>query len=469
MIYNRSTLFLTLLFLPFSPLLAAEEEIHISDFTRDWAGIACLIVFALAYFLAVWEESLSLRKSKPVLVGAGVIWTLVAVAYVQHGDTHTAEAVFRLALEQFTELFLFLLAAMTYVNAMSERGVFVALRGWLISRNLTLLRVYWMVGGLTFFISPLADNLTTALIMATVVVTVGGTNKKFVLAACINVVVAANAGGVFSPFGDITTLMVWQQGVVAFQDFFTLFIPALVNWLVPAMILSFIVPVGKPQADERTVALQRGALTIIGLFVASIILAVSLESFLGLPAVIGMMTGLGVLKLYGYSLKRRGISHVSATSSPGEQSSYDIFRSLERAEWDTLMFLYGILMCVAGLSAMGYLILSSELTYGQFGPTTANVGVGILSAVVENVPVMFTVLTMAPEMNLGQWLLVTLTAGVGGSLLSIGSSAGIAVMGQSGGVYTFFTHLRWSWAVALGYFMSIWVHMILNADKFGVQ
>ncbi len=92
-----------------------------------------------------------------------------------------------------------------------------------------------------------------------------------------------------------------------------------------------------------------------------------------------------------------------------------------------------------------------------------------LSALIENVPVMFTVLAMQPEMDSGQWLLVTLTAGVGGSLLSIGSSAGIAVMGQSGGVYTFFTHLRWSWAVALGYFLSIWVHMLLNATKFGGQ
>ena len=458
-----------LLLLPVSSLFAAEGEIHISDFTREWEGIACLIAFAIAYFFAVREESLGLRKSKPVLVGAGVVWILVAVAYIRHGDLHTPENVFRMGLEQYTELFLFLLAAMTYVNSMSERGVFSALRGWLVSRDLTLYRVYWLVGTLTFFISPLADNLTTALLMAAVVVAVGGTNRKFVAACCINVVVAANAGGVFSPFGDITTLMVWQQGAVPFQDFFTLFLPALVNWLVPAVILSFVVPDGKPQVDGASEGMLHGAGVIIVLFIASIAFAISLEHFLNLPAVIGMMTGLGVLKLYGYSLKRRGIAHTSATSSPGKQTSFDIFRSLERAEWDTLMFLYGILMCVAGLSAMGYLILGSELTYENFGPTAANIGVGLLSALIENVPVMFTVLAMQPEMDSGQWLLVTLTAGVGGSLLSIGSAAGIAVMGQSGGVYTFFTHLRWSWAVALGYFLSIWVHMLLNATKFGGQ
>jgi Na+/H+ antiporter NhaD/arsenite permease-like protein len=324
-----------------------------------------------------------------------------------------------------------------------------------------------LVGLLTFFISPLADNLTTALLMATVVVAVGGSNEKFVVACCINVVVAANAGGVFSPFGDITTLMAWQQGAVPFQDFLTLFVPALVNWLVPAVILSFLVPEGKPQADEAALGLGYGAYVIIGLFIVSIAFAISVEHFLNLPAVIGMMTGLGVLKLYGYFLKRRGISHTSATTSPGKQTSFDIFRSLERAEWDTLMFMYGILMSVSGLSAMGYLILGSELTYEYFGPTVANIGVGLLSAVIENVPVMFTVLTMQPDMDSGQWLLVTLTAGVGGSLLSIGSAAGIAVMGQSGGAYTFFTHLRWSWAIALGYGLSIWIHMSLNAAKFG--
>jgi Na+/H+ antiporter NhaD/arsenite permease-like protein len=463
-IYYSIFPFLALLWAP--PVLAAEDAIQISDFTGDWAGIACLMVFAVAYFFAVREESLGLRKSKPVLVGAGVIWVLVAIAYIQNGDLHTPENVFRAGLEQYTELFLFLLAAMTFVNSMSERGVFAALRSWLVSRDLTLYRVYWLVGVLTFFISPLADNLTTALLMATVVVAVGGSNKNFVVACSINVVVAANAGGVFSPFGDITTLMAWQQDVVPFQDFLTLFVPALVNWLVPAVILSFIVPEGKPQADEAALGLGHGAYVIIGLFIVSIAFAISLEHFLNLPAVIGMMTGLGVLKLYGYLLKRRGISHTSRTSSPGKQTPFDIFRSLERAEWDTLMFMYGILMSVSGLSAMGYLILGSELTYEYFGPTVANIGVGLLSAVVENVPVMFTVLAMQPDMDSGQWLLVILTAGVGGSLLSIGSAAGIAVMGQSGGVYTFFTHLRWSWAIALGYILSIWIHMSLNATKF---
>lgn len=211
----------------------------------------------------------------------------------------------------------------------------------------------------------------------------------------------------------------------------------------------------------------KGGWTITGLFVLTVATAIAFENFLDLPAAIGMMTGLGILKLYGYYLKRQGVTHEPDYSPTGEREVFNIFYSLERAEWDTLMFLYGILMAVSRLAAMGYLLLASELMYGQLGATTANILVGILSALVENVPMMFTVLGMRPDMDLGQWLLVTLTTGAGGSLLSIGSAAGVAVMGQARGVYTFFAHLKWAWAIALGYAASIWVHATVNAGAFG--
>lgn len=127
------------------------------------------------------------------------------------------------------------------------------------------------------------------------------------------------------------------------------------------------------------------------------------------------------------------------------------------------MFFYGVVLSVGGLGALGYLSMISQVIYTpEFGITNANILVGILSAIVDNIPVMFAVLSMQPQMSDGQWLLVTLTAGVGGSLLSIGSAAGVALMGQGRGVYTFFTHLKWSWAIALGYAASIWVHILIN-------
>lgn len=173
----------------------AVEGAHLQDFTAHWAGIVCLIIFCLAYSLVVFEDQLHLRKSKPVMVAAGIIWMFVAIVYSQHGDQHTAEVMIRHNLLEFGELFLFLLAAMTYINTMAERNVFDALRAWLVSRGFSLRNIFWITGVLSFLISPIADNLTTALLMSTVVMAVGGTNTKFIAIACINIVVAANAGG----------------------------------------------------------------------------------------------------------------------------------------------------------------------------------------------------------------------------------------------------------------------------------
>jgi len=461
---------------------AAATEGSMLDFTGHWAGFTALAIFAIAYLVVIGEEMLHLRKSKPVIVAAGVIWMLVAIAYMQHGDTHTAGEAVRHNLLEFGELFLFLLAAMTYINTMDERGVFDALRVWLVSQGFSLKKIFWLTGVFAFFLSPIADNLTTALLMSTVAMAVGGTNTKFVVLACINIVVAANAGGAFSPFGDITTLMVWQKGIVQFGEFFVLFAPSVVNWLVPAVIMSFAIPAGKPDEVTEQAELQHGAWVVCGLFIVTIAMAVSAHNILHLPPVLGMMTGLGLLKLYGYYLKRRDAFFPSpadenfsdmalevemgAEQTSSGRKQFDIFQSLERAEWDTLMFFYGIILCVGGLGTLGYLALGSQLMYGDLGPTTANVLVGIISAIVDNIPVMFAVLAMLPEMSHGQWLLVTLTAGVGGSLLSIGSAAGVAVMGQARGVYTFFAHLKWTWAIALGYAASIYVHFLVNSSAF---
>ena len=129
---------------------------------------------------------------------------------------------FKHDLLEFAELFLFLLAAMTYINTMEERGVFDILRDWLVVKGFSFRKIFWLTGLVAFCLSPIADNLTTALLMATVVISVGGGNSKFIAVACINIVVAANAGGVFSPFGDITTLMVWQKEYHQFQRLFCL-------------------------------------------------------------------------------------------------------------------------------------------------------------------------------------------------------------------------------------------------------
>ena len=439
------------------------------DLTGHTVGYLSLIIFALAYVFVMAEELTHLRKSKPVILAAGIIWAMIAYVYVSNGMNHQAEEAVRHNLLEYAELMLFLLVAMTYINAMDERKVFDALRSWLVAKGFSFRQLFWMTGTLAFFISPVADNLTTALLMCAVVLAVGGPNIKFVSLACINIVVAANAGGAFSPFGDITTLMVWQKGIVGFSTFFALFIPAVVNFVVPAAIMHFAIPNENPSAADEKEHMKRGAKRIVALFLITIATAVSFHNFLHMPPVIGMLTGLSFLQFFGYYLKKTHKMNAAADSTAqrmGDIQAFDVFQKVARAEWDTLLFFYGVVLCVGGLGFIGYLSLASDVMYHQWGATTANITVGVLSAIVDNIPVMFAVLTMNPDMSTGQWLLVTLTAGVGGSLLSIGSAAGVALMGMAQGKYTFFGHLKWMPAIALGYAASIMVHMWINSAYF---
>lgn len=476
---NKKSVFSSLFLILFSGLSMAGDlsQDKVLNLTEHPVGYFSLLIFVLAYVLVILEEFLHLRKSKPVTVAAGIIWAVVAWVYAQRGDVHTVGEAVRLVLLEYAELFLFLLVAMTYINVLDERGVFQALRVWLMSRNFSLRKIFWLTGVLAFFISPVVDNLTTALLMSSVVMAVGGRNKQFVVLASINIVVAANAGGAFSPFGDITTLMVWQKGVLQFGEFFALFVPSLINWLVPAFIISLALTDEKPEKTEHQKMLKYGAVVVMALFVLTLTMAVMGHNFLHLPPVVGMMTGLGILKFYGYYLKRRDLgfrisecvtdSEASSTEDVHQaKGSYNIFRFIERAEWDTLIFFYGIMLCVGGLGMIGYLATVSQALYQGLGATQANILIGLLSSVIDNIPVMYAVLTMMPEMSDGQWLLVTMTAGVGGSLLSVGSAAGVAVMGRVHGIYTFFAHLKWTWAIALGYAASIVVHFMINKALF---
>lgn len=455
--------------------LAAPAD-DIPSMTGSVYGIAALIIFIFAYALVIGEEQLHMRKSKPVMVAAGLIWVLVALAFSAAGVSDQLHGILEHNIVEYAYLMLFLLAAMTYINTLEERNVFGALRSWLVSKGFSLYVIFWITGVLAFFISPIADNLTTALLMAAVVMAVAGDKKTYVGMACINIVVAANAGGSFSPFGDITTLMVWQAGIVEFSQFFDLFVPAVVNWLVPALIMSFFIEKGYPDALTEVVKIKRGGVVVIFLFMGTIALAVTFHNSLHLPPALGMMTGLGILEIYGYFLRRSELhvwdkSIVVLEGIPASRyrpvaKPFDIFISIKRAEWDTLFFFYGVIFCVGGLGALGYLAAIAQVMYVDLGATWANVLVGLLSAIVDNIPVMFAVLSMESgtglNMGLDQWLLVTLTAGVGGSLLSVGSAAGVALMGQARGYYTFFAHLKWTWAIALGYVASIVTHFLIN-------
>ena len=441
--------------------------------------IISLLIFVIAYGFVVTEEVTHLRKSKPVLFAAGIIWAMVAwygVAYDYSkpviisdevvGYVTVKEAMMH-AFSEFSQLMLFLLVAMTFINSMTERNVFEKLRSKLLAQNYSYKKLFWITGFITFFLSPIADNLTAALTMCAVVMAVGVGNKKFVSISCVNIVVAANAGGAFSPFGDITTLMVWQAGMVEFIEFFSLFIPSLINYIIPAFIMSLFVSGSSENVKNTPVQLKRGAKSIVLLFLVTIFLAVTFENFLHIPPVFGMMTGLSLLQLFAYYLKRT-YSRSTVISREGEDQPFGVFKQIAQAEWDTLLFFYGVIMCVSGLSYIGYLELLSNTIYPSspdqlIGFSIANSIMGILSALIDNIPVMFSILQMhtTESMVLSQWLLITLTTGVGGSLLSIGSAPGVALMGQARGLYTFYSHLKWAPAIFLGYIASIIVHLLI--------
>lgn len=459
-----------------APALAVEGAMNL---THSTVGYASLLIFALAYLLVMGEEYLKLRKSKPVLLAAGVMWLMIGYVYQEHGMGEVAKEALEHNLLEYAELLLFLLVAMTYINAMEERRLFDALQGWMVSKGFNFRSLFWLTGMLAFVISPIADNLTTALLMCAVVMKVGGSNIRFINLACINIVVAANAGGAFSPFGDITTLMVWQAGLVDFMGFLDLFLPALVNYLVPATLMSFFVPQTQPNTASEYVEMKRGARRIVLLFILTIATAVGFHGWVHFPPVMGMMMGLAYLQFFGFYLRKtlhRSLERKKAIAIAnhdeealrrlGSVVPFDVFKRISHAEWDTLLFFYGVVMCVGGLSLLGYLGLVSEVMYTEWNPVWANIMVGLLSAIVDNIPVMFAVLSMQPDLSLGNWLLVTLTAGVGGSLLSIGSAAGVALMGAAHGKYTFFGHLKWTPAIALGYAGSILCHLLLNSRLF---
>lgn len=430
------------------------------DLTGHWAGLLSLVIFVVAYVMVVFEEATHMRKSKPVMLAAGLIWALIGIAYARAGQSEAAHSHAIEIIEEYGELFLFLIVAITYVNTLEERRAFDVLRAKLVGLGLGYRQLFLLTGVLSFCLSSVLDNLTTALVMGTVAMALGRDSPRFVVLTCISVVVAANAGGAFSPFGDITTLMVWQQGKLDFFEFFALFLPSLVNWLVPAAVMFAAVPNEMPAQMTEQVRGKPGMLGVVVLFALTIATAVSFKNFLHLPPALGMMLGLGYLQMFAYSLKLTGTRRGDA------DMILDSFREVQRVEWDTLLFFFGIIFAVGGLGVLGYLGLASELLYTDLGPTAANVIIGALSAIVDNIPLMFAVLTMDPSMSDGEWLLITLTAGTGGSLLSIGSAAGVALMGQARGVYTFGAHLKWTWAIALGYLAAIAVHLLLNAALF---
>jgi len=430
-----------------------HEQLHL---TTTWVGILSFIIFVVAYYFIATEDKYHINKAKPALFAGTFIFVLIGIYFALNGmDGDHLHHEIEILIVEIAGIFFFLFVAMTYIEAMIDRNIFSALRYNLVSKGYDYKKLFWITGVLAFFISPIADNLTTALILSTVLITIDKDNKEFLVPSAINIVVAANAGGAWSPFGDITTLMVWVDGKGSFVDFLYLFPASILGWLITAFFLSRFIPAGNPPFadDEKKVEILPGGKAIMMLFGFTIATAVLSHQVLHLPAMWGMMLGLSVLKLYIYKMSREVRYDSDGIVCP----TVNVFSFVAKIENDTLLFFFGILAAVGGLHFLGFLEYFTAL-YAQYGATTVNIGVGFLSAIVDNVPVMSAVLKSSPDMGAGahaQWMLVTLTAGVGGSLISFGSAAGVGVMGKLHGVYTFASHMRLAWTVLIGYVVSV--------------
>ena len=468
--------FYSLLFLIFPEFACAAEMGQSLDLTHHIVGYLSVTITVVAYITAMSEDVIDLKKSKPMVLGSALIWFVICIYYALNGEAKVASLAFESNLLAYIELLLFILVSMTYLNTMEERGVFDALRIFLLSKQYSYRQLFWITGSLAFLLSTAINGLAVGLLMGAVAAAVGKNRPQFVALACVNVVVAANAGGTLSPLGGISTLFVWQQGILHFTDFFHLTIPCIVNFIVPASIMHFQIPKETPEVSARSIQLHRGAKWVIALFFITLIITVLSNIFLLLPPAAGMMAGLGLLQFYNYYLNKTAVekesdfAHVYRFYSldvPNEKNkqTFDVFKNIGNIDWDTLLFFYGAMMLIGAIGFAGYLDAIAHFLFLQMNPSMANIFIGLSSAFVDNGTLMFAVLSMHPPIHAGQWLLLTLTLGVGGSLLAIGSAPGVGMLGQIKD-YTFGFHLKWMPAVLLGYFASVAVHFWINAAYF---
>lgn len=438
------------------------------ELKNSWVGFCALTITFFSYFIAMTEDFHHMSKAKPMVLGSALIWLVIFINHTYMGGVgHDVAVIFQSNLTAYAELLLFITVSMTFLNAMTERHLFDVLRIKLEQMELSYRQLFWITGVLAFILSLFISSLTVGLLMGYIIINIGKANHKFVGLAGLNAVIAANAGGTMSPLGGISTFFVWQQNALSFWEFFDLTLPCIVNFLVPGLFMTFAVQKGSPHASEDIVSLKRGALTIVAIFVITFTFTILTNVYLEMPAVLGMMFGLALLQFFAYFL--------TATETKGcsdNQKGLDIFKCVAGVDWDTLMFFYGAMMIVGALSYIGYLDELATWMFHSISPTLANILIGLSSASIDNGTLMFAVLNMHPAFPKVQWLLLTLTLGVGGSLLAIGSAPALHVLGlmkgsfKTGDGYTFSMHLRWMPVILLGFFASILVLYIQYEGRF---
>ena len=446
-------------------------------------SIAIILAFVIGYLFIAIESVTKINKAAIALLMFVVCWTIFmidpaslvpALASVDHSQM--ANAVSKIIEEHLgetgTTLF-FLMGAMTIVELVDQNGGFNFVKDTLKTKSKRSL--LWRIAIMTFILSAILDNLTTSIVMIMILRKLVKERKDRVIYASL-VIIAANSGGAFSPIGDVTTIMLWNKGVITAAGVITeVLIPAVISMVIPAYVLSLslkgelVVPEANKAAnaeEDYLTASQRKLIFFLG--VGGLIFVPIFKTITHLPPFVGILLVLGILWTVTESMYR----HLEHDDSDGMQKR--VSRMLTRIDMSTILFFLGILMAVGSLQTIGALAqLGEGLNVWFDGNHYLVTGIiGMLSSIVDNVPLVAGCMGMYPVQAVGDmavdgifWQLLAYCAGVGGSMLIIGSAAGVVVMGLE--KITFGWYMKHiSWVAFLGYIAGIVSYWALRTFVF---
>lgn len=437
-------------------------------------SIVIIIAFVIGYFLIAIESVTKVNKAAIALLMFVVCWTLFMIdpsAYLPDAIGDKAALAVSEVIEKHlgatsTTLF-FLMGAMTIVELVDQNGGFNFVRGMLLTKSKKGL--LWRIAFMTFFLSAILDNLTTSIVMIMLLRKIVSDKKDRLIYASL-VIIAANSGGAFSPIGDVTTIMLWNKGLLTAGGVIAeLLVPSLVSMIIPAWLLSLSLK-GEMAVDSKMEAAaggvgftekQRKVIFLLG--VGGLIFVPIFKTITHLPPFVGILLVLGVLwtvtEVFYHNLK-------NAIDTTGMKKR--VHNMLSRIDMSTILFFLGILMAVACLETIGALHMLGDGLDSVFNGNHYLVTgiIGVLSSIVDNVPLVAGCMGMYPLAETGDlavdgifWQLLAYCAGVGGSMLIVGSAAGVVVMGLEKITFGWYMK-RISWVVLVGYLAGILVYWV---------
>ncbi len=412
----------------------------------SWLGLAVLLIFSISMLLIIFEAKLHLDKFKPAMLMLSSFLLIGIYYYFSGDDPQRFEHFIEMQKENKVELFS-LIAFMAFmwmiVEILSERGVFSSLNSYLISRGLKSGGMFWATGLLAALLSPFINNITSAMIFGKSIKEISRNHDYTHIALC-NLIIASNSGVWF--LGTATSLMVVLAGKISIVGLLTLLPAGIIGWAAGAAVLHlFYLNRLQGELIDSTpddVKIKYGGVGMIFFSIAAITLAVVMNILLHVDIEYAVGMGLAVIGLYAWHLKRDGHNVM-------------LMAQMQKVEWNTLLFFIGIISGVAALNHVGWLTYISRL-FEVLSPTTVNIALGVISGVLDNVPVEAAALMSDPQLTSSQWALNALMVGIGGSLTVIGSAAGVMVMSIDKS-YSFGTHLKFLPAILTNFFVSLGV------------